>query len=168
MKSLLAVIVFLAAAGAAVAQQPASPGAPAETAKEALPTPKDPVAAKRAVALGAELRCLVCQNQSIEESNAELAVDLRRQIRELISQGKTDGEIIDYMVARYGDFVLYRPPFKATTALLWIGPFLLLLVGIVVLRRVLASRRERADDRPLTEAERREAERLLAGTGKTK
>jgi cytochrome c-type biogenesis protein CcmH len=160
----LIALAFFAVSGTAVAQQSAPP---VETAKEALPTPKDPVAAKRAVALGAELRCLVCQNQSIEESNAELAVDLRRQIREQITQGKTDREIIDYMVARYGDFVLYRPPFKATTALLWIGPFLLLLIGLLVLRRVLGSRRRGADERPLTDAERREAERLLAGTGKT-
>ncbi|MCX7891714.1 MAG: cytochrome c-type biogenesis protein CcmH [Burkholderiales bacterium] len=157
------VAALLLAAGAAAAQPPADPRAPAETAKAALPTPNDPVAAKRAVALGNELRCLVCQNQSIEESNAELAVDLRRQIREQIAQGKSDREIIDYMVARYGDFVLYRPPFKATTALLWIGPFLLLAVGLAAARRVIAARRARADERPLTEAERREAERLLAG-----
>lgn len=167
MRTAFAALVFVALSGAVFAQQPAPQAAPVETAKEAIPTPKDPVAAKRAVALGAELRCLVCQNQSIEESNAELAVDLRRQIREQIAQGKTDREIVDYMVARYGDFVLYRPPFKATTALLWIGPFLLLLVGILALRRVLAARRKRVDELPLTEAERREAERLLAGTGKT-
>jgi cytochrome c-type biogenesis protein CcmH len=159
--------VFVALCGTAFAQQSPTPTAPVETAKEAIPTPKDPVAAKRAVALGAELRCLVCQNQSIEESNAELTVDLRRQIREQIAQGKTDREIVDYMVARYGDFVLYRPPFKATTALLWLGPFLLLLTGFLVVRRVLAARRKRVDEPPLTEAERREAERLLAGTGKT-
>ncbi len=164
MRRILAVLALAVFAGTAFAQQSAQP---ADTAKEALPTPKDPVAAKRAVALGAELRCLVCQNQSIEESNAELAVDLRRQIREQIEQGKTDREIVDYMVARYGDFVLYRPPFKASTALLWVGPFVLLLVGLIVLRRVLAGRRRNADERPLTEAERREAERLLAGTGKT-
>ena len=167
MKHLVVMVLFAAFAGAAFAQQAAAPPAPVETAKEAIPTPKDPVAAKRAVELGAELRCLVCQNQSIEESNAELAVDLRRQIREQIAQGKSDREIIDYMVARYGDFVLYRPPFKATTALLWLGPFLLLLVGILALRRVLGARHKRADERPLTDAERREAERLLAGTGKT-
>ena len=164
MRAALAAFLFAALCGTAFAQQSAPP---ADTAKEALPTPKDPVAAKRAVALGAELRCLVCQNQSIEESNAELAVDLRRQIREQIAQGRSDREIIDYMVARYGDFVLYRPPFKASTALLWVGPFLLLLVGVIVLRRVLAGRRRNAEERPLTEAERREAERLLAGTGKT-
>jgi cytochrome c-type biogenesis protein CcmH len=163
-RRILAVLALAVLAGTAFAQQSAPP---ADTAKEALPTPKDPVAAKRAVALGAELRCLVCQNQSIEESNAELAVDLRRQIREQIEQGKTDREIVDYMVARYGDFVLYRPPFKASTALLWVGPFVLLVVGLIVLRRVLAGRRRNAEERPLTEAERREAERLLAGTGKT-
>ena len=89
--------------------------------------------------IAAELRCLVCQNQTIADSNASLAVDLRREARTLLTQGKSDREVIDYMTARYGDFVLYRPPLKATTALLWFGPALLLLGGaavlIVVLRR---------------------------------
>ena len=84
--------------------------APLASAGEAVPTENDPVAAARAVHLANELRCLVCQNQSIAESNAELAVDLRRQIREQIAAGRSDGEIVDFMVARYGDFVLYRPP----------------------------------------------------------
>ncbi|MEO8080536.1 MAG: cytochrome c-type biogenesis protein, partial [Caldimonas sp.] len=83
--------------------------------------------------------CLVCQNQTIADSNAGLAVDLRRETRELLRQGKSDGEVVAYMTARYGDFVLYRPPFKATTALLWFGPAAMLLVGagvlVVVLRR---------------------------------
>jgi len=131
-------------------------------AKDAVPTAVDPVAQKRAVELANELRCLVCQNQTIADSNAELAVDLRRQIDEQIKAGRSNGEIIDYMVARYGDFVLYRPPLKATTLLLWGGPALLGLVGIGVLWRVLRTRRSREDDRPLTDDERREAERLLA------
>ncbi len=131
-------------------------------AKDAVPTELDPVAQKRAVELANELRCLVCQNQTIADSHAELAIDLRRQIDEQIKAGRSDGEIIDYMVARYGDFVLYRPPLKATTLLLWGGPALLGLIGIGVLWRVLRSRRSRQEDAPLTDAERREAERLLA------
>ena len=89
-------------------------------AADAVPTENDPVAAARAVALR-KLRCLVCQNQTIADSNADLAQDLRRQIREQIAAGKSDREIVDYMVARYGDFVLYQPPLKPTTLLLWAG-----------------------------------------------
>src|SRR3954463_9056926 len=111
----------------------------------AQPMPQDPVANKRAVQLAEELRCLVCQNQTIADSNAELAVDLRRQIREQIAQGKQDGQIIDFMVERYGDFVLYRPPVKATTLLLWFGPPLLLLSGLVFLFFYLKSRRARVE-----------------------
>jgi cytochrome c-type biogenesis protein CcmH len=94
--------------------------------------------------LGEQLRCLVCQNQTIAESNAGLALDLRNQIRTQIAAGKSDDEIRAYMVARYGDFVLYRPPFKATTAILWIGPFVLLGVGIAVLVWVVLRRRRGA------------------------
>jgi len=125
------------------------------------PTLVDPVAQKRLVDLSTQLRCLVCQNQSIAESNAELAVDLRNQINEQIKAGKSDREIVDFMVTRYGDFVLYKPPFKATTVLLWIGPLALLLLAVFTLFRTLKSRRARIDDRPLTEAERAEAQRLL-------
>jgi cytochrome c-type biogenesis protein CcmH len=128
----------------------------------AEPTQLDPVAARRLVDLSAQLRCLVCQNQSIAESNAELAVDLRNQINEQIKAGRSDAEIVDYMVTRYGDFVLYRPPFKATTALLWVGPLALLLVAVAFFYRTLKSRRARIEERPLTAAERAEAERLLA------
>ena len=134
-------------------------------ANEAKPTESDPVAAARAVQLANELRCLVCQNQSIAESNAELAVDLRRQLREQIDAGKRDDEIVDFMVSRYGDFVLYRPPFKATTLLLWLGPALLVLAGFWTLARALRARR-RAAAPPLTAEERERAERLLAGPGK--
>ena len=105
----------------------------------------------------------MCQNQSLADSNAELAVDLRRQIREQIAQGRSDGEIVDFMVQRYGDFVLYRPPMKATTLLLWFGPLLLLLIGIAVLARNLAARRKRGDGQALSEEDRQRAERLLAG-----
>ena len=126
------------------------------------PTALDPVAQRRLVDLSAQLRCLVCQNQSIAESNAELAVDLRNQINEQIKSGKSDREIVDFMVTRYGDFVLYRPPFKATTALLWIGPIALLLLAVLVFYRTLVRRRARVDERPLTDAEHAEAQRMLA------
>jgi cytochrome c-type biogenesis protein CcmH len=132
-------------------------------AKDAVPTEQDPVAAKRAVALSEQLRCLVCQNQSIAESNAELALDLRRQINEQIAAGRSDGEIVDFMVQRYGDFVLYRPPFKASTVLIWLGPALLLLLGFWTLRRALRQRRRETEDRPLSEDERARAGRLLGG-----
>ena len=128
---------------------------------EAVPTAQDPVREERAVRLAGELRCLVCQNQSLADSNAELAVDLRRQIREQVSQGRSDGEIIDFMVQRYGDFVLYRPPVKATTLLLWFGPALLLLIGGGVLARNLARRRKRAAEQPLSEDERERVRRIL-------
>jgi cytochrome c-type biogenesis protein CcmH len=87
-------------------------------AKEAAPLAQDEVAEKRLVAISSELRCLVCQNESLAGSNAELAQDLRREIRTMILDGKSDGEIMDFMVSRYGDFVRYRPPLKGTTLLL--------------------------------------------------
>ena len=132
-------------------------------AQTAQPTTNDPVANKRAVHLADELRCLVCQNQTIADSNAELAVDLRRQIREQIAQGRSDGEIVDFMVARYGDFVLYRPPLKPVTLLLWFGPPLLLLLGMVFLFRYLRARRLRVEQQPLSAVERQAAEALLGG-----
>lgn len=135
----------------------------AVAAQVAQPTPEDPVANKRAVQLAEQLRCLVCQNQSLAESNAELAVDLRRQIREQIAQGRTDTEITGYMVDRYGDFVLYRPPIKAITLLLWFGPVVLLLIAVFALLRYLRERRRQIEERPLTEDEQREARLLLSG-----
>jgi cytochrome c-type biogenesis protein CcmH len=132
-------------------------------ARDAAPTEQDPVAAKRAVGLSEQLRCLVCQNQSIAESNAELAVDLRRQISEQIAAGKSDSEIVDFMVQRYGDFVLYRPPFKASTVLLWLGPAALLVLGFWVLRRVLRQRQRADEDQPLSDDDRARAGRLLGG-----
>ncbi|HVO90191.1 MAG TPA: cytochrome c-type biogenesis protein [Casimicrobiaceae bacterium] len=127
----------------------------------AVPTENDPVAQSRAVKLTEQLRCLVCQNQSIAESNAELALDLRRQVREQIAAGKTDQEIIDYMVARYGDFVLYSPPLRPTTVLLWGGPALLLIAGLILLMRHIRGRRAIAEPAPLSEEERARAEQLL-------
>jgi len=83
------------------------------------------------------LRCMVCQNQSIADSNAELARDFRNQVKEKINQGQSNEQIIDYMVQRYGDYILYRPPFNAATALLWTGPFILVLVGLIIIMRIL-------------------------------
>ena len=135
----------------------------AAQAREAAPTAFDPVAHERVVQVSEQLRCLVCQNQSIAESNAELAVDLRNQVIEQVKAGKTNKEIIDYMVERYGDFVLYRPPFKSTTYILWIGPIALFLIGLgafyVNLRRrkrVVAS-----EAKPLTADEQALAADLL-------
>lgn len=132
-------------------------------AKEAAPAAPDPALEQRAMAISAELRCLVCQNQTIADSNAELAADLRNQVREKIRQGQSDSEIIDFMVARYGDFVLYRPPFKATTLLLWLGPLLLVAAGLLILFRRLARRRV-ASGLELTPEEREQARKLLAGS----
>lgn len=130
-------------------------------AQTAQPTTADPVSNKRAVALSEELRCLVCQNQSIADSNAELAVDLRRQIHEQIAQGRSDQQIVDYMVERYGDFVLYRPPLKATTLVLWMGPPLLFVIGLWLLLLYLRQRRSRVEVQPLSSEDRARAAALL-------
>ncbi|TMH55522.1 MAG: cytochrome c-type biogenesis protein CcmH [Betaproteobacteria bacterium] len=132
-------------------------------AKEAAPAAADPALEQRVMTLAAELRCLVCQNQTLADSNAPLAEDLRNQVREKMRRGASDSEIVDYMVARYGDFVLYRPPLKLTTLLLWFGPLLLLTAGFaVLLRRVL--RRRPAQDLEMTASERKRAAELLAGS----
>jgi cytochrome c-type biogenesis protein CcmH len=115
-------------------------------AREAAPAAADEALEKRMVRITAELRCLVCQNQTIADSHASLAVDLRNQVREMIQRGDSDEQIIAYMTARYGDFVLYRPPLKGTTALLWFGPAALLVLGGTVLIITLRRRnRMRAD-----------------------
>lgn len=124
-------------------------------AKEAAPAADDLVLEARMLTLTAELRCLVCQNQTIADSNADLAVDLRKQVREMLARGDSDEQIRDYMTARYGDFVLYRPPFNRKTALLWLGPGVLLVGGLGVLMFVLR-RRSRLDP-SLFEAEPEEA-----------
>jgi cytochrome c-type biogenesis protein CcmH len=109
-------------------------------AAEAQPTAADPALEARVNALSAELRCLVCQNQSLADSHADLAIDLKNQVREQLKAGRSDRQVIDYMTDRYGDFVLYRPPVKATTLLLWVGPALLLLCGGALLWRMLGAR----------------------------
>ena len=123
----------------------------------------DPVAEKRLQALSRELRCLVCQNETIADSNAELAQDLRREVRGMIKDGKSDKEIIDFMVTRYGDFVLYRPPVQGNTLLLWGGPVALLILGIIALVRYQRRRAERvaAEDKPLSADEASRADALL-------
>ena len=115
-------------------------------AKEAPPEAADPALEARMLRITSELRCLVCQNQTIADSNAGLAADLRQEARELLKQGKSDAQVVDYMTARYGDFVLYRPPLRATTLLLWFGPALMLLVGAAVLLGVLRRRSRMAAD----------------------
>ncbi len=135
----------------------------AARAADAVPTEMDPVAAERAVKIAEKLRCLVCQNQTILDSNAELANDLRRQIREQIAAGRSDEQIVDYMVNRYGDFVLYQPPLKATTVLLWAGPALLLVGGFAILVRNL--RRRESAPATLSPEERERAAALLGEKG---
>lgn len=151
------------AAAAAVASAPASAAAPRMEAHEAASDEFDPVKNKRLLAIAEKLRCLVCQNQTIAESNADLAIDLRRQVREQIAEGRTDDEIISYMTDRYGDFVLYKPPFKASTVILWVGPIALLVIVLAWYFVTVRRRRKQpeGEGRPLTQAEREEAERLL-------
>lgn len=106
-------------------------------AGEAMPLAEDPALEARLKAMSHELRCLVCQNSTLADSSAPLAEDLRKEIRAQMRAGKSDKEVVDYLVARYGDFVRYRPPVNNSTALLWFGPFLLLIIGGFVLYRVL-------------------------------
>ena len=129
-------------------------------AREAQPN-EDPQIEQRMKALTEQLRCLVCQNETLSESRADLAEDLRKQIREQIRAGKTDQEILAFLTQRYGDFVLYKPPVKMTTYLLWFGPFVLLVAGTGVLYRYLKHRREIIKEPPLTEDERQRAKEIL-------
>jgi cytochrome c-type biogenesis protein CcmH len=135
-------------------------------AKDAPTVAADPVLEKRVLDLSTELRCLVCQNQTIADSHAELAIDLKNQVREKLSEGMSDKDVIAFMVQRYGDFVLYRPPVKGTTWLLWFGPFLLLIGGLVVLGLKLARRRTPPETLPDSDLQRAAA--LLGNTTDTK
>ena len=119
----------------------------------------DPALEARARTLSRELRCVVCQNQSVDDSQAEVAHDIRRAVRERLVAGDTDKQVLDYMVARYGDYVLLDPPFKARTLLLWLGGPAVLLLGAAGIW--LAARRKQAAPAPLSEAERRRVEELL-------
>lgn len=132
-------------------------------ANEAEPVAADAELEERVMDLAHKLRCLVCQNQSIADSNAPLAIDLRNQVREQLAAGKDEDAVVDYLVARYGDFVLYLPPFKGVTLLLWIGPALLLVgcAGWLVIR---LRRRVKEEGPHLTADERAEARELLGGT----
>jgi cytochrome c-type biogenesis protein CcmH len=136
-------------------------------ADEAQRLGDDPAVEARMQHLGEELRCLVCQNQNIADSHAELAMDLKGQLREQIAAGRSDREILDYMVERYGDFVLYRPPLKASTVLLWSGPFVLLLIVVLLLARRLRRRTALAAAANVLSAdEQQRARALLAGEEK--
>ena len=149
MKTLYAILLVLLACGGAVA-------------KDAAPLADDPVVEQRLIVISEEMRCLVCQNESLAGSRSDLANDLRRELRTLIKQGKTDAEIREFMVSRYGDFVLYRPPVKPSTWLLWLGPFGLMILGVVALFVYL--RRRSADigpDNVLTDEERKRADAML-------
>lgn len=132
----------------------------AQPPREARPLADDPVVEARLVAIAAELRCLVCQNESLAESRAPLALDLRREIRERIGQGASDSEVREFLVARYGDFVLYRPPVTPRTWALWAGPFVLLAVAAAVL--AAAVRRGASRGAALSPQEQRELDALLA------
>ena len=124
-------------------------------AKEAEPLAQDPVMEARLNSLAEQLRCLVCQNESLAGSRSDLALDLRREIRALMRQGQTDEQILAFMVSRYGDFVLYKPPVKSTTWLLWTGPFVLMLIGVGVLLLVLKRRRLLPEPPPTPEQQAR-------------
>jgi cytochrome c-type biogenesis protein CcmH len=130
-------------------------------AREATPSAADPVLEARLMKLSKELRCLVCQNETLADSRADLANDLRGQIREQMKAGKTDKEIVAYLTSRYGKFILYNPPVDPTTYLLWFGPFILMIVGLVVLFRYLKQRRELIVEQPISANERQRAELLL-------
>jgi cytochrome c-type biogenesis protein CcmH len=135
--SLLCALTAQAQSGAPEAPIGAAPTA---VPREAPLASADPALEARVMSLSAELRCLVCQNQTIADSHAELAVDLRNQVRDMLRQGQSEAQVLDYMTARYGDFVLYRPPLKSTTALLWFGPGLLLVGGVATLWFILYRR----------------------------
>ena len=130
-------------------------------AGEATPLAEDPVVEQRMIAISEELRCLVCQNESLAGSRADLALDLRRELRTLIKANKSDAEIMEYMVSRYGDFVRYRPPVKPLTWLLWFGPFLLLIGAIVALVRLVRRNQRSTAPARLDAEQRKKAQQLL-------
>ncbi len=142
--------------------------APLTQARDAQPVGgDDPAVEARLQKLSKELRCLVCRNESLADSPAGLADDLRREIREQIKAGKSDQEIIAFLQARYGEYILYRPRVRPITYLLWFGPFVILLAGLVLLFRYIKQRRDAITEQPLTDDDRRRAEKLLdASSGK--
>lgn len=126
----------------------------------------DPVIEARLAKLSHELRCLQCQNQTLADSPAGLATDMRNEIRAQMKAGKSDQEVVAFLTQRYGDFILYKPRITFTTYLLWFGPFVLLLGGLYVLFRYIRQRRDSISEQPLSADERRRAEELLAASGK--
>jgi cytochrome c-type biogenesis protein CcmH len=132
-------------------------------AKDATPLADDPVTEQRLISISEEMRCLVCQNESLAGSRSDLANDLRREIRTLIKEGKSDDQIRNFMVERYGDFVLYRPPVKPITWLLWIGPFIILLIGIAVLFTYLRRRNSAVTTIALSDDDNKRIDTLLNG-----
>ena len=163
MKKILAIFAMTAAIGAAAAA--ADLPSAQISGKEAQATELDPGEHRRVQGIASQLRCLVCQNQSIADSDADLAVDLRKQVIEQINAGRTDEEIIKYMVDRYGDFVLYNPPFKASTVILWVGPAVLFFGAVIAFYINLRRRKSQVakTERALTPDEKRRAEALLRG-----
>lgn len=135
-------------------------------AQDARLLAENPQAEARLKALAVELRCLVCQNQTLADSNAPLAEDLRREVREMIAKNMSDQEIIDFLVERYGDFVLYRPPLRATTTLLWIGPFLLLAVAGTALVLAVRRRQKALPEVIVSEADHQRVKQLLSDGAK--
>jgi len=138
------------------------------TAAEAPALADDPIVEQRLIAIAEDLRCLVCQNESLAGSRAELANDLRREVRSLIKSGRSDAEIKEFLVSRYGDFVLYQPPVKPTTWLLWFGPLLLLLGAIWLLVRTIRTTQSNANTMPLDAEQRAKALALLQETESSK
>jgi len=130
--------------------------------EEARPLADDPVLEERVKAISYELRCLVCQNQTIADSNAGLAIDLRNQVRDMLKRGMSETDIREFMVARYGDFVLYNPPVKNTTVLLWLGPLLMLVIAGVLAIRVIRSRSKASVSQDLTDADTNRARAMLS------
>ncbi|WP_405048411.1 cytochrome c-type biogenesis protein [Rhodoferax sp.] len=137
-------------------------------ANEAVPLAEDPVVEQRLVLIAEDLRCLVCQNESLASSRADLANDLRREVRELIKAGKSDADIKDYLVSRYGDFVLYKPPVKPTTWLLWFGPLLLLLGALWLLISTIRTTQKNGNAEVLDAQKRAKAQALLQETDSSK
>jgi cytochrome c-type biogenesis protein CcmH len=137
----------------------------ASIAGEAVPVAEDPVLEQRMITLSEDLRCLVCQNESLAGSHAELAQDLRQEIRDQLRAGKSDDQVIDYLTQRYGDFVLYKPPFKPLTWLLWLGPFVLLAGAAGGFYFYLKRRGERIAGESLSAEEKKRVEALLGNNG---
>ncbi|WP_333844976.1 cytochrome c-type biogenesis protein [Limnohabitans sp.] len=137
--------------------------AAASNGREAVPMAQDPKLEARLDELSHELRCMVCQNESLASSRAELADDLRTEVRELLRSGKSDQEVKDFLVSRYGDFVLYNPEVKPLTWVLWFGPFVLLLMAVIFLGMYLRQRRDLAAPEAMSEQERERAKQLLKG-----